>query len=67
MKQKKVGFSYRSIQTHRVSGYHFNDRIDIPVIFRLTDDGKRVYDVEAMQEMFDKMINLIIKHEKIYE
>ena len=57
----------QTILTHKDSDYPYNDRIEVPVIFKLTDDGKRVYDVETMQEMFDKMINLIIEHEKVYE
>ncbi len=57
----------QTILTHKDSDYPYNDRIEIPVIFNLTDDGKRVYDVELMQEIFDQMLNSIIDHEKVYE
>tara|TARA_R100000808_G_C2110207_1_gene124529 strand:+ start:249 stop:428 length:180 start_codon:yes stop_codon:yes gene_type:complete len=57
----------QTILTHKDSDYPYNDRMEIPVIFNLTDDGKRVYDVELMQEIFDQMINSIIDHEKVYE
>ena len=57
----------QTIITHKVSDYTYNDRVEIPVIFSLTDDGKRVYDVELMQDIFDEMIKSIIEHEKVYE
>ena len=57
----------QTILTHKDSDYPYNDRIEIPVIFNLTDDGKRVYDVELMQDIFDEMIRSIIEHEKVYE
>lgn len=57
----------RTISIHKVSSYPYNDRMEIPVIFKLTREGKRVYDVETMQEIFNKMVNLIIEHEKNYE
>jgi hypothetical protein len=41
--------------------------MEIPVIFKLTDEGKRVYDVETMQEILNKMLESIIEHEKVYE
>ena len=57
----------QTIITHKVSDYTYNDRIEIPVIFSLTDDGKRVYNVETMQDIFDEMIKSIKEHEKVYE
>ena len=57
----------QTILTHKDSDYPYNDRMEIPVIFNLTVDGKRVYDLELMQEIFDQMINSIIDHEKVYE
>tara|TARA_B100000085_G_scaffold264351_1_gene271209 strand:+ start:61 stop:243 length:183 start_codon:yes stop_codon:yes gene_type:complete len=57
----------QTIITHKVSDYTYNDRIEIPVIFSLTDDGKRVYNVETMQDIFDEMIKSIKEHEKNYE
>lgn len=56
----------QTIITHKVSDYTYNDRIEIPVIFSLTDDGKRIYDVELMQDIFDEMIESIKEHEKHY-
>ena len=57
----------QTILTHKDSDYPYNDRIEIPVIFSLTDDGVRVYDFETMQKIFDKMINSIMDHEKVYQ
>ena len=57
----------QTILTHKDSDYPYNDRMEIPVIFSLTDDGKRVYDVELMQDIFDEMIKSIMDHEKVYE
>ena len=57
----------QTIITHKVSDYTYNDRIEIPVIFSLTDDGKRIYDVELMQDIFDEMMESITEHEKNYE
>lgn len=57
----------QTIITHKVSDYTYNDRIEIPVIFSLTDDGKRIYDVELMQDIFDEMMESIKEHEKNYE
>jgi hypothetical protein len=57
----------QTITIHKVSDYTYNDRVEIPVIFSLTDDGKRVYNVELMQDMFDEMIKSIIEHEKVYQ
>ena len=57
----------QTILTHKDSSYPYNDRMEIPVIFKLTDEGKRVYDVETMQEVFNKMIESIIEHEKVCE
>ena len=56
----------QTIITHKVSDYTYNDRIEIPVIFILTDNGERVYDVEMMQEIFDDMIESITEQEKNY-
>jgi len=57
----------QTISIHKVSDYTYNDRIEIPVIFKLTEDGVRVYDLETMQKIFDEMINSIMDHEKVYE
>lgn len=53
----------QTIITHKVSDYTYNDRIEIPIVFSLTDDGKRVYNVETMQDIFNEMIESIIEHE----
>lgn len=57
----------QTILTHKDSDYPYNDRIEIPVIFSLTDDGDRVYDLETMQKIFDEMINSIMDHEEVYK
>lgn len=57
----------QTIITHKVSDYTYNDRIEIPVIFSLTDDGKRIYNAELMQDIFDEMMESIKEHEKNYE
>ncbi len=54
----------QTIITHKVSDYTHNDRVEIPVVFSLTDDGKRVYNVEVMQNIFDEMIKSIIEHDE---
>ena len=54
-------------QYHQVKGYDFNDKIEVPVIFKLTHDGKRVYDVEQMMSLCEQMIIQIKEHEKNYE
>ena len=56
----------QTIITHKVSDYTYNDRIEIPIVFGLTDDGKRVYNVETMQDIFNEMIESIIEHENKY-
>jgi len=57
----------QTILTHKDSDYPCNDRIEIPVIFNLTDEGVRVYDLETMQKIFDEMINSIMDHEEVYK
>ena len=57
----------KTISVHKVSSYPYNDKMEIPVIFKLTNEGKRVYDVETMQVILNKMIQSIIDHEKVYE
>ena len=57
----------QTISIHKVSSYPYNDRMEIPVIFKLTDEGKRIYDVETMQVILNKMIQSLIDHEKVYE
>ena len=55
------------IQIHQDNDYISHDKIQIPVLFSLTDDGKRVYDEELMHDMLKDHIDSIIKHERNYE
>lgn len=54
-------------QYHQVRGYDFNEKIEVPVIFKLTPDGKRVYNVEEMMSLCEQMIIKIKENEKNYE
>lgn len=56
-----------TIQIHKDNDYPHHDKILIPVLFSLTDEGKRVYDVELMHEILRDYIEGIIEHEKVYE
>ncbi|MDG1089553.1 MAG: hypothetical protein P8P37_01645 [Candidatus Marinimicrobia bacterium] len=55
------------IQVHLDSDYETYDHIQIPVLFYLTDEGKRVYDTETMKKILKEQIESIEKHEKVYE
>ena len=57
----------QTILTHKDSDYPYNDRMEIPVIFNLDNEGVRIYDLEKMQKIFEEMINSIMDHEKVYE
>jgi len=57
----------RVTQCHKVSGYDYHDKIEVPVIFKLTPDGKRRYDVEEMMSLCEQMIIQIKEHEKNYQ
>jgi hypothetical protein len=54
-------------QCHKAQGYENHDKIEIPVIFSLTDDGKRLYDRETMEDTLNDIITSIEEHEKVYE
>ena len=41
--------------------------IQIPVLFYLTDEGKRVYDTETMKRILKEQIESIEEHEKHYD
>ena len=56
-----------TIQIHKDNDYPQHDKILIPVLFSLTDDGKRVYDEELMHDILKDHIEAIEKHEKVYE
>ena len=57
----------REIQCHKVQGYENHDKIELPVLFTLTDDGKRLYDRETMNDYLQDILNSIEEHEKVYE
>ena len=57
----------RQIQCHKVSGYDYHDKIELPVLFNLTDDGKRLYDRETMTDYLEDILNGIEEHEKHYQ
>jgi len=56
-----------TIQIHKDNDYPQHDKILVPVLFSLTDDGKRVYDEELMHDILKDHIEAIEKHEKNYE
>ena len=53
-------------QTHKVKGYDNHDKIEIPVVFHLTEECGRVYDRESMSEYLHNIIDRIEEHEKVY-
>tara|TARA_B100000497_G_C7497134_1_gene303838 strand:+ start:211 stop:390 length:180 start_codon:yes stop_codon:yes gene_type:complete len=54
------------IQVYLDSDYETYDHIQIPVLFYLTDEGKRVYDTETMKTILKDQISSIEEHEKHY-
>ena len=52
------------VVTYRDSDYPNYDRIEVPLLFSLTDDGKREYDVEEMQDILNSQIKSIIEHDE---
>jgi len=52
--------------THKIQGYENHDKIEIPIIYTCTDEGKRVYDREVMMNYLEDVIINIIEHEKKY-
>ena len=57
----------KTIQVYLDSDYDTYDHIQIPVLFYLTDEGKRVYDTETMKTILKDQISSIEEHEKNYE
>lgn len=57
----------KTIQVYLDSDYETYDHIQIPVLFYLTDEGKRVYDTETMKTILKDQISSIEEHEKNYE
>jgi hypothetical protein len=55
-----------TIQIHKDNDYPQHDKILVPVLFSLTDDGKRVYDTELMHDILKDHIESIVEHEKHY-
>jgi len=55
-----------TIQIHKDNDYPQHDKILVPVLFSLTDDGKRLYDREAMTNYLEDILNGIEEHEKHY-
>ena len=56
-----------TIQVYLDADYETYDHIQIPVLFYLTDEGKRVYDVELMHDILKDHIESIVEHEKHYD
>jgi|TARA_R110000772_G_scaffold182603_4_gene293873 hypothetical protein len=57
----------KTIQVYLDSDYDTYDHIQIPVLFYLTDEGKRVYDTETMKRILKEQIESIEEHEKHYD
>lgn len=57
----------RVAQCYKVQGYENHDKIEIPVIFSLTEECGRVYDRESMEEYLHDILNSIEEHEKHYQ
>ena len=55
------------IQVYLDSDYETYDHIQIPVLFYLTDEGQKVFDVKTMSTILKKQIDSIIVHEKNYD
>jgi len=56
-----------TIQIHKDNDHPQHDKILVPVLFSLTDEGKRVYDVELMHDILKDHIESIVEHEKHYD
>ena len=56
-----------TIQIHKDNDYPQHDKILVPVLFYLTDEGKRVYDTETMNKILKEQIEGIVEHEKHYD
>jgi len=54
-------------QCHKIQGYDHHDKIEIPVLFGLTKECGRVYDLETMTEYLNYILNSIEEHEKLYK
>ena len=57
----------KTIQVYLDADYETYDHIQIPVLFYLTDEGKRVYDTETMNKILKEQTEGIVEHEKHYD
>jgi len=55
-----------TIQIHKDNDYPHHDKIEVPVLFSLTDEGERLYDTELMHDILKDHIESIVEHEKNY-
>ena len=56
----------RGIVVHKVLGQDFADKIEIPVLFSLTEEGGREYHRETMCEYLHDIIDNLERHEELY-
>ena len=56
----------RGIVVHKVLGQDFADKIEIPVLFGLTEGGKRLYDRETMTDYLNDILDNLDRHEELY-
>ena len=56
----------RGVVTHKVVGYDYADKIELPVLFSLTEEGGRAYDRETMTDYLDDIIDNLERHEELY-
>ena len=57
----------RGIITHKVVGHDYDDKIELPVLFGLTQDGKRLYDRETMTDYLNDILDGLDKNEELYQ
>jgi len=56
----------RGVVTHKVDGYECADKIELPVLFGLTEGGKRLYDRETMTDYLNDILDNLDRHEELY-
>lgn len=56
----------RGIVVHKVLGQDFADKIEIPVLFSLTEESGREYHRETMCEYLHDIIDNLERHEELY-
>ena len=62
---KRNNTKVRGIVVHKVVGQDFTDKIEIPVLFSLTEESGRVYDRETMCEYLHDIIDNLERHEEL--